>query len=108
MSIELRRPLLEQIKDLAVRDSLQWIFDYITANDLLQGRFEHFSLSINKAETALRIPHNLGFVPLDIIPTQATGGSVNFLHEKFDNTHLVITTSAPTVLRFFAGRYDTR
>lgn len=103
----LRRPLIDQIEDASVRESLQWIYDYVQAETLLQANIKHFSMSFNKAETELKVPHGLGFAPIDAWLTYQTGaGTLSFVYEKFDTTNLVITTTGACVVRFFAGRYQ--
>lgn len=105
--INLRRPRLEEIPDENIRQSLQWLFDYLTTEVLLLSEFKHFEIEFNKAETELLFPHNLAFLPKDIIVTSLTGGNtVSFVYEKFTNKNLVITTSGPCVVRFLAGRYE--
>lgn len=102
-----KRPLIDQIQDITVRESLQWMYDYLQALPLLSSNFEHFQKEFLKAETEVSIPHRLGFTPLDIIQTSLTGaGAITFNYEKFSSTALVITTTGPCVVRFFAGRYQ--
>jgi len=107
MTVLVRRPLIDQIEDAATRESLQWMYDFVTTEATLISNFRHFSLEFNKAETALKIPHGLNFAPIDIIQTYKTGaGAITFVYEKFDTTNLVITTTGACVVRFFAGRYQ--
>lgn len=108
----LRQPTLEQIQDVAVRESLQWFLDYLSAAPLLQGEWRYFELSFeHSAALQVKVPHGLSFVPKDIIQTAVvkTGAStpvVSFQVELFDKTNLYITTEHPCVVRFFAGRYS--
>lgn len=108
----LRQPTLEQIQDVAVRESLQWFLDYLSAAPLLQGEWKYFELSFETSfSTQVKVAHGLPFVPKDIIQTAVvkTGGTtpvVSFQVEQFDRTHLYITTQHPCVVRFFAGRYS--
>jgi hypothetical protein len=108
----LRQPTLEQIQDVAVRESLQWFLDYLQTATFLQGEWKYFELTFDVVtSTQVKIPHGLPFVPKDIIQTAVvqTGASVpvvSFQAEKFDKTHLYITTEHPCVVRFFAGRYS--
>lgn len=107
MSVVIRIPPYEQLQDPVARECFQWIVDFVRDVPLLQGNFRHLELEFNKAETNLKVPHNLGFKPEDIIQTSVTGaGSVTFNYNKFDNTNLDITTSGACVVRFFAGRYE--
>lgn len=105
MSVKIRIPPYERLQDPVARECFQWIIDYVQQVPLLQGTFDHFELTFLKAETELLIPHNLGFMPQDIITTSTIGGTVTFVYQKFTTTNLCITTSAATVVRFFAGRY---
>jgi hypothetical protein len=105
--VKIRQPLLEQIKDDAVKESLQWVVDFISQAALLQPEFKFFDLEFNKAETAVRIPHAMGFTPIDVLVTYTTGGTVTFLYERFTSRDLVITTSGACRVRFFAGKYST-
>ena len=106
MSLPLKRPLIDQITDVNVRQSFQWLFDYLQASVLLTSNFSHFELTFNKAETELIMPHGLGFAPLDIIITSTTGAGVaSFSYEKFDTRNLVLSTTGACVIRFLAGRY---
>lgn len=107
MTVLIRRPLFDQIEDQPTRESIQWLYDYVTAEGILQSNFKHFALEFRKAETEVKIPHGLGFAPIDIIQTYNTGaGAITFVYEKFDTTNLVLTTSGACVIRFFAGRYQ--
>ena len=105
--IALRRSPLEQIEDPNLRDSLQWIVDYLLTLDLLGSNFKFFELTFTKAETALAVPHKLGFQPIDILQTSLTGAGVpTFVYNSFTDKNFVITTTGACVVRFFAGRYD--
>lgn len=106
----LRRPIFEEITDERVRESIQWMYEYLLATPLLQGRFEHFSITTIGAVTNLKIPHTLGFAPKDIIQTSITsatfGASVIFAYSSFTPEYIVLTTSAPLTVRFFGGSYE--
>ena len=104
----IKRPILDAIVDVNIRQSLQWLYDYVQAEPLLgSSNFEHFQREFLKAETEVKVPHRLGFTPLDIIQTSLTGaGAISFIYQKFDSSNLVITTTGPCVVRFFAGRYQ--
>lgn len=105
MANPLKRPLLEQVPNAVIRESLQYLYDFLADCPLLQGSFEFKTIGVKKAETELTIPHNLNFVPLDIIQTSLIGpGDVTFHYEKFTDKVLVISTTDSCVVRFFAGR----
>ena len=107
MSVVIRVPPYEQLEDPVARECFQWIVDFLRDVPLLQGNFRHIILTINKAETGLKLPHNLGFKPEDIIQTSLTGaGTITYNYSSFDNTNLNITTTGACVVRLFAGRYE--
>jgi hypothetical protein len=108
---QLRRPLLDAIKDGPVRESLQWMFEFLGSQPILLGNFKFYELVFTRAETALSVPHGQKIVPKDIVQTSvttSTGGTatVTFLNGQFTSTNLVITTSAACTVRFFAGVYE--
>lgn len=107
MSVVIRVPPYERLEDPVARECFQWLVDFLRDVPLLQGSFRHMELKFNKAETNVKIPHNLGFKPEDIIQTSLTGaGTVTFNHDKFNNANLDISTTNSCVVRFFAGRYE--
>ncbi len=107
MTRRLRKPLVDLIKDINIRESLQWIYEYILQIPILRGDFKFFEVTFNGAVTDEKIPHNLGFTPKDIISLSSVGtGAATFQYAKFTSTNLVITTTGACVIRFFAGRYQ--
>jgi hypothetical protein len=107
MTTFIRQPLLEQIEDITVRDSIQWILDYVRNQSLLNGSFQHFEVEIKKAVTNEAIPHRLNFTPKDVIFTSQIGlGVVTFNYGRFDERNLYLSTTGPCTVRFFAGRYQ--
>ena len=107
MSSILRQPAVEGIEDLATRESIQWIFDFFKEQSFLRGNFQHMEFAFKKADTNVKVPHGLGFRPLDVIQTSITGtGSVTFNYTAFDATNIVISATNPCVVRFFVGRYQ--
>jgi len=109
MPNNLRKPLVELIEDENVRESLQWVYEYLSQIPLLGGQFTHFIVKFSAAVANEKIPHKLGFTPTDVIQTSIIGpGGVTatFGYAQFDKTNLVITTSGACVIRFFAGRYE--
>lgn len=106
MALQLRKPLVELIEDANIRESLQWIYEYLSDISLLRGQFEHFDIEIQGATTE-KIPHKLGFIPKDVILTSVVGTGVpTFEYAEFDKTYIVVSTTASCVIRFFAGRYE--
>lgn len=107
MSIPLRRPIFEDIKDQRVRESIQWMYEYLIAEPLLKGKFEHFEVTTRAAVTALKIPHSLGFQPKDILVTSQIGGTATFIYQSFTTQYIVLTTTAAMTVRFFGGSYES-
>jgi hypothetical protein len=108
MATPLRRPLFEDIKDERVRESIQWIYEYLIAQQILTTNFQFFSVTVTAAVTALLVPHNLGFRPKDIIVTSVTNGqTATFIYDSFTATNISLTTSGACTVRFFGGSYGT-
>lgn len=97
---------IEQISDYPTQKAIQILRDWARDNTPLAG-FKLFSVTIPKAVTNFKYPHNLGFQPQDIILTSQMGaGTIVFNYDKFDSTNLDITTTGPSVIRFLAGTYQ--
>jgi len=107
MTTVLRRPVFEEIEDERVREAVQWFYDYLKQESLLRGKFQFFNITTKNAVTALKIPHNLGFQPKDIIKTSEIGGTATFLYNQFTPKYIVLTTSAAMTVRFFGGSYES-
>ena len=106
-STAFRRPPFDLIKDQYTREGFQYLYDYLQAQPLLQGEFQHFELTFDNAVTNEKVTHSLGFSPSDIIITSSIGaGAVTFNYDEFTETTLDITTSGAVVVRFFGGRYE--
>lgn len=109
---QLRQPPLENIKDEATRVSLQWVKDFLDQIEILKGSFQFFELTFSRDDTNIRIPHNLGFIPVDFIRTNTVGtGTLTLNYTKMDREFFDFTITGssaadPLVARFFAGRYD--
>ena len=107
MSSILRRPVLEEIEDERVREALQWMYEYLKQEAILRGKFNFFAITTKNAVTGLKIPHNLGFQPKDILKTSEIGGTATFLYNQFTPQYIVLTTSAAMTVRFFGGSYES-
>lgn len=107
MASILRRPIFEDIKDERVRESIQWMYEYLISEPLLQGKFDHFEVTTRAAVTNLKVPHNLGFQPKDIIVTSQIGGTATFNYQQFTPQYIVLTTSAAMTVRFFGGTHES-
>ncbi len=104
--MKLRDLLVDNVADKWAQQSFRWIQTYLQSQvPFLYGDFTVFELTFEGAETALKVPHNLPFIPTDIIQTYVTNSAtVTWLYEQFDGTYFVVTTSAACKVRFLAGK----
>lgn len=108
----LRQLPLDNIEDLPTRQALQWTQDFIKSFDVINAGFKFFQLTFKSNVTAQAVPHNLGFLPSDIIQTSLVGtGTLSFNYKNFTDKNLIITTtgtstSDPLIVRFLAGRIE--
>lgn len=101
----LRDLMTDNVQDPYVRQALRWIQDYVAQIPLLKADLAFFELEFAKAETALKIPHGLPFVPVDVIQTYISGAGVaTYLYDQFDETNFYITTTGACKIRFLAGK----
>lgn len=100
--------LYKDIKDAATSESLARVEDVLNTTPLLKGifQFREFTLAAPTYPATVFIPHKLLFVPRDILQTSIIGGTVAWLYERFTQTALVATISAPAVVRAFIGTYS--
>ena len=103
-----RRPVFEAMTDERVREALQWLYEYILQQPILQGNFQFFELTFDRAETNIQIPHQLALVPKDIIQTSISdGATVTFNYDNFTSTYIELSTSGACTVRFFGGLYES-
>jgi hypothetical protein len=72
-----------------------------------RGTFAVYTLSTNGTFV---LPHNLGFMPQDVIQTANTGGVVVWHYGNFDKTNIEfaitgVVVGTPCVVRAFIGTY---
>lgn len=100
--------LLEQMSndDPYIRDNFKRLQDSIESEPLLKSDFKFFEIAVNAASVAKAYPHNLGYLPLDVILTRVSGGAtVTFLYDRFTSDNIYFTTSAACTFRCFIGTY---
>lgn len=102
------RLLYKDIKDASTSESLARVEAAWNDEPLLKGRFQfrEFTLAAPSYPATVSIPHKLLYVPRDIVQTSIIGGTVTWQYQKFTQTALVATISAPTVVRAFIGTYS--
>ena len=99
------------IKDRDLRTSLYDIQEEFQAQDVLNGKFKHFSIVFTAEVTNFRYSHRLGFKPLDAWFTSQIGtgtlsaGRAEFNYSLFDRDFFDITTTGPVTVRFFIGSF---
>ena len=98
--------ILKDIQDQYVRENFWRILKFFQKDPLLKGEWTFFDLKFDSAVTSRKIPHGLGFKPLDVIQTSLTGpGTLTWEYDNFDTSYLVVTTSGPCKVRAFIGAY---
>lgn len=103
-----RLPFLAEIADESTRENFKDIDRTLYNDPIFKGKFVFFekNLSATSYPATITIYHKLGFVPMDIIPTHISGGTVTWNYSAFTLTTISVTISAATHVRFFAGRYE--
>jgi len=97
---------LDEIQDPIVRENFQKILEQFRTVPYLKGKWQFAELEFTAAATNFKFQHRLGFRPKDVILTSKTGSAtVTFNYDSFTNTHIDITVSAATTIRFFFGLY---
>ena len=105
----MRNPILliNEIAELYIRKNFEILQKYFDDENQLLG-FKHVEFSVDAAVVNYKIPHQLGYVPRDLIRTRKTGaGSVTFNRHLFDTENIDITTTGAAKVRLFAGTYRT-
>lgn len=94
----------DRITDPLVREALQKVEEYLNDFDVLKGEWKFFEITFSGAVTNFKYPHNLPFIPRDIIQTSKTGsGSITWNYAEFDKDNLNITTTGALTVRALIG-----
>jgi hypothetical protein len=93
-----------RIADPFIRKALLDLQNALNDIDFIQARYQMFEINIKGANTAFEVPHNLGFVPTDLVVTRASGSSYSFVWEKFTDQKIVINATGPVLIRIYMGR----
>ena len=98
---------LSKLKDSILVEYFKTIQEEFENLQILKGDWNFKELTFTQVETNKKIPHNLGFLPRDIIELSVTGpGNVTWNYSSFDKSDLNVTTSGACVVRFFVGTYS--
>lgn len=98
---------IQQITDEFVRKNFERLQAEFRLNQpILRGDWKFFSFTFPNAVTNMKIKHDLGFAPKDIILTSQVGAGVFTLNtDKSDKVFLDITTTGAVAVRAFIGTY---
>lgn len=98
-----------QIQDQVIRENFSTTEQEFNGLPLRKGDWTHIELTVAGAVSHFKYPHNLGFLPKDVIQTYCTPGiTVTYNIDSFTSSNLDITTTGPCTLRFFVGTYFKR
>jgi len=86
------------------RKNLQLLENYLIDLEITKFNLKFFTFSVPAAVTNLKVPHSLGYVPMDIFTTQQVG-NITFNYSLFDDKFLDITTTGAASFRGLIGRY---
>jgi len=95
---------LRAVEDLISRDNFNLIKEYLINLPLAYFKGKHMTLSVSSAGT-WNVPHNLGFIPQDVITTWDTA-TTTWNYASFTKTHINFTTTSSGTVRIFIGRYQ--
>lgn len=88
------------------RDNFARLNIFLRDVPFLRGKWVFFTYTFSAAVTNLKIPHNLGFMPQDVIQTSLVGaGALTWNYALFDKTNVNMTTTGACTVRAFVGTY---
>ena len=90
-----------------VRDTFDQIDTLLQANLLRGFDGDFFSITFDEAGTNVKVSHELGFVPIDVIHLSVVPDTttVTYNTDSFDSTDLDITVDAACTVRALIGRF---
>lgn len=98
--------ILKNITDVYIRENFKRLNLFFQTTALLRPDFKFFEIANADAYTNKKVPHGLGYKPLDVIQTSIIGaGNIIFNFDKFDDKNLDITTTGACTVRCFIGTY---
>lgn len=101
--------LINDVDDKVLQENFTRIQSQFNGDVFGKGHFKFFDVTISTTGAypfTKAYAHNLGYVPLDVIQTRVTGGTVTWNYTSFTDIFVNLTVSAATRVRFFLGRYD--
>jgi hypothetical protein len=98
--------LLKGVEDEVLREFLYKLMLDLQSEPIIRGEWKFFEIEFKQAVTNYKFPHQLKFVPRDVIQTQHSGvGLFVWNYDQFDNKYLDITTTGACKIRAFVGQY---
>lgn len=94
---------LQELPDQG-RKNLQLLENYLLEIEFMKFDAKFITFSTSGAVTNAKIPHSLGFKPLDVFTTRMSG-NITFNYDLFDDKFLDITTTGAASFRGLIGRY---
>ncbi len=98
----------KEIDDRYVRENFLSIERASLDDPFRKGAFAFFTLTFAGAVATQKVPHRLGFRPLDVLQLSVASPdttSVTWHFDSFDQTNLVLSTNGPCTIRAYVGRY---
>lgn len=97
--------LIDGLEDEKTKEVLRRFIDYFETQNQMQD-FVHLEIKTDTAQTNLKVRHNLGFIPKDVIKCKKVGaGDITMNYDKFDKDFLDVTTTGAVRLRVFVGTF---
>jgi hypothetical protein len=88
----------------ATMKNAQLMEQYLIELEITKFNMKFMKFEVSAAGTNIKIPHNLGYLPLDIFTTRLSG-NITFNYDLFDDKFLDITTTGAASFRGLIGRY---
>lgn len=98
--------LVREIPDRYLQENFARLNDYFLDNTQMAG-FKHFEFDVPANADHLKIPHNLGFAPKDLISLSVIGaGGVQWHYDEFDDQFISVTAfSGGATVRIYLGTH---
>lgn len=98
--------LVKEIADFYVRENFQKILRFLEVENQFRG-FRHITIVRAQGGTNVKYPHNLGYLPQDVVTTFITPGvTLTWNYDKFDMSFLDFTISGPGTVRAYVGTHE--
>lgn len=97
--------IVKEIADKYLQKNFQKLSEYFAQQNQLQD-FIFLEIVSTKAVTGLKIAHNLGYVPKDLVRTKQTGpGTITLDYPSWDEQFIYINSTGAFRLRCYVGTY---